>query len=107
MFHQTFGYYAHGVDETTAVLPRGWQDRLVRVETPGTANAIGWCLDLNDLAVSKLAAGRDKDVQFVSAMFRAHLADAEMVQQRLSEIPNLPTDLLEALKARLSAISHR
>jgi hypothetical protein len=21
MFHQTFGYYAHGVDETTATLP--------------------------------------------------------------------------------------
>ncbi|MBI4657930.1 MAG: hypothetical protein HY735_03615 [Verrucomicrobia bacterium] len=28
-FHQTFGYYAHGVDETTATLPAGWQDRLV------------------------------------------------------------------------------
>ncbi len=28
-FHQTFGYYAHGVDETTATLPPGWQQRLV------------------------------------------------------------------------------
>jgi len=25
MFHQTYGYYAHGVDDTTAVLPAGWQ----------------------------------------------------------------------------------
>jgi hypothetical protein len=24
-FHETFGYYAHGVDDTTAVLPDGWQ----------------------------------------------------------------------------------
>ncbi|MGE0462855.1 MAG: hypothetical protein AB7Q16_15945, partial [Vicinamibacterales bacterium] len=26
-FHQTFGYYAHGVDETTAILPAGWEKR--------------------------------------------------------------------------------
>jgi len=24
-FHRTFGYYAHGVDETTAILPEGWR----------------------------------------------------------------------------------
>lgn len=29
VFHETFGYYAHGVDESTAVLPDGWKDRLV------------------------------------------------------------------------------
>lgn len=28
-FEREFGYYAHGVDGSTAVLPRGWQDRLV------------------------------------------------------------------------------
>jgi len=27
-FHQTFGYYAHGVAEETAVLPTGWKERL-------------------------------------------------------------------------------
>jgi hypothetical protein len=26
-FEKSFGYYAHGVAETTAVLPRGWRDR--------------------------------------------------------------------------------
>ena len=29
MFHATFGYYAQGVGESTAVLPEGWQDRLL------------------------------------------------------------------------------
>ncbi|HEY1660857.1 MAG TPA: hypothetical protein VGI03_00415 [Verrucomicrobiae bacterium] len=24
-FHQTFGYYAHGVAEETAILPSGWK----------------------------------------------------------------------------------
>lgn len=28
-FHETFGYYAHGVGRTTAVLPEGWEERLV------------------------------------------------------------------------------
>src|ERR1035437_6279108 len=30
-FHQTFGYYAHGVSQETAVLPAGWRERLVPV----------------------------------------------------------------------------
>ncbi|HWP37371.1 MAG TPA: hypothetical protein VNL18_07435 [Gemmatimonadales bacterium] len=30
MFHATFGYDTQGVAETTAVLPQGWRDRLVR-----------------------------------------------------------------------------
>lgn len=25
LFHQTFGYFGHGVDETTAALPDGWK----------------------------------------------------------------------------------
>src|SRR5881296_4492829 len=35
-FHQTFGYYAHGVAAETAVLPAGWQERLVPVRNPNT-----------------------------------------------------------------------
>jgi hypothetical protein len=64
MFHETFGYYAHGVDETTAVLPSGWQERLVRVENENTRGSIGWCLEPHDLAVSKLVAAREKDLVF-------------------------------------------
>src|SRR5262245_51590105 len=45
LFHTTFGYYAHGVGEETAVLPTGWKDRLVRVKTPGTGGATGLCLE--------------------------------------------------------------
>src|SRR5687768_8624665 len=28
---RSFGYYAHGVSDTTAILPRGWRDRLILV----------------------------------------------------------------------------
>src|SRR6476469_7731709 len=31
-FHVAFGYYAHGVDETTAKPPQGWQDRVCEVK---------------------------------------------------------------------------
>ncbi|GAB1694633.1 hypothetical protein [Krasilnikovia sp. M28-CT-15] len=39
-FHETFGYYAQGVSVSTAVLPAGWRDRLVRVETVEVPDAI-------------------------------------------------------------------
>lgn len=42
MFHDTFGDYAQGVVETTAQLPSGWQDRLVRFETPATRGVTAW-----------------------------------------------------------------
>ena len=48
VFHETFGYYAHGVDESTGVLPEGWQDRLVKVENDNTRGAVGWCLEVHE-----------------------------------------------------------
>ena len=38
-FHDEFGYYAQGVDETTAILPDGWKDRLVLVRNENTRGA--------------------------------------------------------------------
>jgi hypothetical protein len=40
-FHETFGYYAQGVSVSTAVLPEGWRDRLLLVETASTAPGTG------------------------------------------------------------------
>ncbi len=57
MFHETFGYYAQGVVESTAVLPRGWRRRLVRYESPGAAGVVAWCLEPHDLWMSKAIAG--------------------------------------------------
>jgi hypothetical protein len=41
VFHQSFGYYAHGVDDTTATLPAGWMDRLVPIHNENTGGATG------------------------------------------------------------------
>lgn len=56
MFHEAFGIYAQGVVETTAILPDGWRERLVRYDEPASG-MVAWCLDLHDLWVSKPSPG--------------------------------------------------
>ncbi len=99
-FHETFGYYAHGVDETTATLPAGWTDRLIRLQNENTGDAIGWCLEVHDLAVSKLVAGRDKDLDFVSVLLREHMAEPTVLRERVDKLQLAP-DRLDALKTCL------
>ncbi len=67
MFHETNGYYAQGVGRETAVLPTGWQTRLVRLSGPNTRGRTGLCLDPHDLCLAKLVAHRAKDLVFVEA----------------------------------------
>ena len=67
MFHETFGFYAQGVSETTAVLPDGWRGRLVKYESPATSGVVAWCLELHDLWLGKAVAERQKDREFCSA----------------------------------------
>lgn len=85
-FHQTFGYYAHGVGPDTAVLPAGWEERLVRVANENTGGGAGLCLEVHDLAVSKLAAGRDKDAAFVAGLLRHALAEAGVIRERIGGV---------------------
>lgn len=70
-FHETFGYYAHGVGPETATLPTGWRSRAVVIQNENTHQVLAVCPGPADLAASKLAAGRDKDLDFVAAMLTA------------------------------------
>ena len=72
-FHQEFGYYAHGVAPDTATLPAGWEQRLVEFQVNDPAGTIGLCLEMHDLAFSKLAAGRGKDIEFIRGLLKHHL----------------------------------
>ena len=69
-FHNAFRYWADGVSPATAVLPPGWEQRLIPLSSENTAGAIGWCLEPHDLAFSKLAARREKDLVFVRGLLR-------------------------------------
>ena len=63
-FHETYGYYADPVDETTAILPKGWKGRLVNLPEGDTNGVRGLCLDPHDLAIAKYVARREKDRAF-------------------------------------------
>ena len=104
-FHQTFGYYAHGVGEETATLPKGWKERLVRLHSPSTCGATGLCLELHDLAVSKVVAGRPKDLAYLESLIRHRIADARMIRERLSQT-SLDPRLRQLCVERLDRIEH-
>jgi len=87
LFHDTYRYYAHGVGPDTAVLPEGWEARLVAIEGPSTNGAVGYCLELHDLAASKLVAGREKDKAFVGAMLREGLLSRDRLNERIARLP--------------------
>ena len=89
MFHSTFGYYAHGVSVTTAVLPNGWRDRLIRFATPALNGVVAWCLEPHDLWISKAIAGRDKDLEFCSALLALGLVTPGELATRLEQVSNL------------------
>ena len=101
MFHETFGYYAQGVVESTAVLPEGWRGRLVRYETPSTNGVVAWCLDPHDLWISKAVASRPKDIEFCNALLRDGIVVAERLRERLSEVADLPPAVQSAVAARI------
>lgn len=85
-FHEAFGYYAHGIGPETAALPTGWRRRIVRLESENTGGVIGLCLSPEDLAVSKLLAGRAKDIEFVRGMLQASMVTEASIRSLASEL---------------------
>ena len=99
-FHETFGYYADGVEERTAVLPTGWRKRLVPVRNENTHGVTGYCLEVHDLLISKYVAGRPKDMEVTAAVTGAGLADLETLLSRLEDTPVEP-DQVALVSARI------
>lgn len=102
-FHETFGYYAQGVSERTAVLPDGWQARLVAICNDNTRGATGWCLEPHDLVIAKLIAGRDKDLRFARDAAARGLVDRESLQERVALLTAVSTETRGVVGARIAA----
>jgi len=85
-FHETFGYYAHGVAPEAASLPHNWRDRLVAINSPATYGCTGLCLSPADLAISKLLAGREKDFSFVQTMLTEKLVSIDDIRRIATEL---------------------
>lgn len=57
-FHETHGFYVHGVSIETAILARGWEGRTRPIRSANTLNRTGHCLEAHDLAASKRCLAR-------------------------------------------------
>lgn len=97
IFHQTHGFYVHGISIESVKLPDGWEQRTVSVSDPiSTQGKTGLCIEAHDLAVSKLAAFREKDKEFVRLLLIEKMIDANILRQRVSAL-----EVKEQLRERL------
>jgi hypothetical protein len=85
-FHETYGFYAQGVSLRTAVLPAGWRERLVVLESERTHPGRGLCLEPHDCVASKLVAGRAKDHEFAGALVTAGLIKLDALSKRVTKL---------------------
>jgi hypothetical protein len=95
------GYYAQGVtSETPAYAPRGWTERAVPVRVDAYT---GWCMEANDLVLSKLGAGREKDIEFAKAAAALELVQRDALLQRLPDV-TCADEHRQLIKNRISAL---
>jgi hypothetical protein len=85
-FHDTFGYYAYGIGPETAILPWRWLTRALDYTSSACGGARAWCLHPSDLAISKLAAARPKDLDYVRVLFQAGYTDLRQVEELVPEL---------------------
>lgn len=105
-FHELHGYYAQGVGPKSAVLPFDWESRLVHVQNENTGGVTGLCLEVHDLAIAKLLAGRTKDIEFLQELARNKMVDRETSLERLSTT-DVPDAQRALARARIRAIVRR
>lgn len=101
-FHESFGYYGHGVGAETAILPSQWRQRAITIRTPSTGGVTAICPEPHDLAISKLAAWRDKDQEYVRALVQHGIVRLEELQVRLEE---LDAATAQRIAARLRSVA--
>ena len=110
-FHQTFHIYAHGVGPESAVLASGWESRLAKAATPAMKGAVVYGLSPEDLAYAKLAAGREKDIDFVRGMIQHGIVSQVSVGRLIGSCadPQLQTRLSErfTIAVRLTQIGDK
>jgi hypothetical protein len=99
-FHETYGYYAQGVDSNTACLPEGWKDRLHRIQSSATNGRVGYCLDVIDLFMAKTAANREKDREFNLSLLHHGYVSPEAAIGMVALMP-LDETRKKAMRARI------
>lgn len=84
-FHKTHDFYVHGLLIDGSAFPQGWQHRAKPVvDEISTRGKIGWCVEIHDLAASKLAAYREKDRDFVRTLLIEGMITTKTLIERIS-----------------------
>jgi len=84
-FDVEHGYHAQGVSASTPMYaPRGWQARVVDVSV---GKVVAHCMEPHDVVLSKLGAGRTKDLEFASAAAALGLVEQSVLVARLLLVP--------------------
>jgi hypothetical protein len=63
----------------------------------GTRGKVGHCVEAHDLAASKLAAYREKDREFVTAVLVEGRIRTDVLAERMRSLP-VPPDLISKLE---------
>ncbi len=102
-FHNTYGYYAHGVGpETARNLPGGWEKRLIPVSNENTRGITGWGVEIHDLVIGKFVSGREKDFEFNEAVFGLGLVSQKILQERLESL-EVPAAMKDQIRMKIKA----
>ncbi len=105
-FHETYGYYAQGVEIATAVLPVGWEDRAEILDRPDSRPGYARCLEPHDLVVSKLVAGRPKDIDFATALIAHGFVNTTTLHER-AEMLDQPTTVVRRVRNLIGRCTKR
>jgi hypothetical protein len=97
-FAKSAGVYADPVPPDLPFVPSGWEERLV---TMTVDDVMVRCLEIHDLIVSKLSAGRLKDYEFIAAVLMAKLAQLYEVQRRILTFPDPHTQAVLLARLRI------
>ena len=82
-FARRHGFYVDVVTPEIATLPNGWRSRLKGFQVGKTT---AFCLEVHDLIISKLAAGRLKDLEFVGAVIGFDMANLKLLRRRIDQL---------------------
>jgi hypothetical protein len=98
MFYRTFGYYGDGVSSKTARMPTDWQSRARQVAVAGVEGIQILVPDINDIALSKMIAWREKDQDWLKAGVRSLILKPRAMRERIAMLPPVETQQSEILR---------
>jgi hypothetical protein len=86
-FHMSFGFFADGVSPETAKMPTDWMNRATRYSSPACPGITAVVPDENDLALAKLVAWREKDIDWLRVGVAHRILSLDKMESRLDRMP--------------------